>query len=85
MTAMRFPSLASWSAWSRPWLQRVAADPSFDLGRACLVARARMPRLTGAYLRSLGVECISDLDTERILRLAGVEGLAEQAQSREAA
>ena len=74
---MRFPSLNSWAAWSRPWLLKIAAE-GFNLDRACIVARAKLPMLTASYLRSLGVESAGQLDTERVLRLAGVEGLAER-------
>ena len=78
MTAMRFPSLASWSAWARPWLLRIAADPAFSLDRSAIVARARLPHLSASYLASLGVKARAELTAEQVLRLAGVEGLAEQ-------
>ena len=82
MTAMQFYSLASWAAWSRPWLRTIASRrDGMSLQTACVVARARLPRMDARYLASLGVERISDLDAEHILRLAGADGLLSEVDS----
>jgi len=82
MTAMQFYSLASWAAWSRPWLRTIASRrDGMSLATACVVARARLPRLDARYLASLGVGRIGELDAEHILRLAGVEGLLNEFDS----